>query len=94
MNQNALSQFCDHKVSTSEGEDQETWLYLRILFEADPKRCLSSNILTGSPQEQSVETMSQKMLLSASIKPLLITHVSKQGELLASSVCLCCPDAC
>ena len=39
MNENALAQFCDYKVSSSEGEDQETWMYLRILFEADPKRC-------------------------------------------------------
>ena len=39
MNDNALAQFCDYKVATSDGEDQETWLYLRILFEADPKRC-------------------------------------------------------
>lgn len=38
MKDNALAQFCDYKVSGSEGEDQETWLYLRILFEADPKR--------------------------------------------------------
>lgn len=39
MKENALAQFCDYKVSSSEGKDQETWLYLRILFEADPKRC-------------------------------------------------------
>ena len=38
MNENALAQFCDYKVANSNGEDQETWLYLRILFEADPKR--------------------------------------------------------
>ena len=38
MNENALAQFCDYKVSNLEGEDQETWMYLRILFEADPKR--------------------------------------------------------
>jgi len=38
MNENALAQFCDYKVANSDGEDQETWLYLRILFEADPKR--------------------------------------------------------
>lgn len=44
MNQNALAQFCEYKVSSSEGEDQETWMYLRILFEADPKRCIPSNI--------------------------------------------------
>ena len=39
MNENALAQFCDFKVANSQGEDQETWMYLRILFEADPKRC-------------------------------------------------------
>ena len=39
MNDNALAQYCDYKVASSEGEDRETWLYLRILFEADPKRC-------------------------------------------------------
>lgn len=38
MNENALAQFCDYKVANSEGPDQETWMYLRILFEADPKR--------------------------------------------------------
>ena len=38
MKENALAQFCDYKVSATEGDDQETWLYLRILFEADPKR--------------------------------------------------------
>lgn len=38
MNENALADFCDYKVANSDGEDQETWLYLRILFEADPKR--------------------------------------------------------
>lgn len=41
MNDNALAQFCDYKVASSDGEDQETWLYLRILFEADPKRWVS-----------------------------------------------------
>jgi len=41
MNENALAQFCDYKVANSAGEDQETWLYLRILFEADPKRHVS-----------------------------------------------------
>ena len=40
MKENALAQFCDYKVSSCEGEDQETWLYLSILFEADPKRYL------------------------------------------------------
>ncbi|KAL3153542.1 hypothetical protein ABBQ38_011870 [Trebouxia sp. C0009 RCD-2024] len=44
MNENALAQFCDHKVSNSEGPDQETWMYLRILFEADPKRQLLENL--------------------------------------------------
>ena len=38
MNENALAQFCDYKISSCEGEDQETWMYLRVLFEADPKR--------------------------------------------------------
>lgn len=41
MNENALAQFCDYKVANSDGDDQETWLYLRILFEADPKRHVS-----------------------------------------------------
>ncbi len=41
MNENALAQFCDYKVANSDGEDQETWLYLRIFFEADPKRHVS-----------------------------------------------------
>ena len=44
MNQNALAQFCQYKVSSSEGKDQETWMYLRVLFEADPKRCVSDII--------------------------------------------------
>lgn len=48
MNQNALAQFCEYKVSSSEGEDQETWMYLRILFEADPKRCSSSNMFDNT----------------------------------------------
>ena len=43
MKENALAQFCDYKVSSCEGEDQETWLYLRILFEADPKRYILHN---------------------------------------------------
>ena len=38
MNENALAHFCDYKVAHAAGEDHETWLYLRILFEADPKR--------------------------------------------------------
>ncbi|KAL0027638.1 hypothetical protein WJX79_004520 [Trebouxia sp. C0005] len=44
MNENALAQFCDYKVANSDGDDQETWLYLRILFEADPKRHLLENL--------------------------------------------------
>ena len=46
MKENALAQFCDYKVSSCEGEDQETWLYLRILFEADPKRYILQDIFS------------------------------------------------
>lgn len=63
MKENALAQFCDYKVSATEGEDQETWLYLRILFEADPKRYGTMATVTGALLVDSIQHLAEQQVM-------------------------------
>lgn len=82
MKDNALAQFCDYKVSGSEGEDQETWLYLRILFEADPKRY-------QAPSQNSFDT--PRSIHHLAVLPATMTSSSqKHGTSLVESSCPWC----